>query len=93
MFVLTIIEDKIKTTPDQFDQDLTDVLLKQIEMKFCNKVWFHPKRIIILIYIQILVDVGLCICFYDFIEVGDPYIYPAEGSAHQKVKFRLGDAN
>jgi DNA-directed RNA polymerase III subunit RPC8 len=37
-----------------------------------------------------LVDVGLCICFYDFIEVGDPYIYPAEGSAHQKVKFRLG---
>jgi DNA-directed RNA polymerase subunit E'/Rpb7 len=37
MFVLTVIEDKIKTTPDQFDQDLTDVLLKQIEMKFCNK--------------------------------------------------------
>jgi DNA-directed RNA polymerase III subunit RPC8 len=33
--------------------------------------------------------VGLCISFYDFIEVGDPYIYPAEGAAHQHVRFRL----
>ena len=40
--------------------------------------------------VQVLIDVGLCIAFYDIIEVGDPYIYPAEGSAHQKVKFRLG---
>ena len=38
-----------------------------------------------------LVDVGLCISFYDLIEVGDPYIYPSEGSSHQKVKFRLGN--
>jgi len=41
--------------------------------------------------LKILVDVGLCICFYDFVEVGDPYIYPAEGAAHQLVKFRISE--
>ncbi len=50
------------------------VLTEQIELKYCNKV---------------LVDAGLCISFYDFLEVGDPYIYPAEGATHQSVKFRL----
>ena len=28
-------------------------------------------------------------CLYDFEDIGDPYIYPAEGCAHQYVKFRL----
>ena len=50
------------------------VLLDQIDIMFANKV---------------LVDVGLCITLFDFLEVGDPYIYPAEGSAHQRVKFRM----
>lgn len=27
---------------------------------------------------------GLCICFYDFVEIGDGYIYPSEGAAHRK---------
>lgn len=36
-----------------------------------------------------LLDVGLCISFYDFVEVGDPMVYPAEGGAHMQVKFRL----
>ena len=34
-------------------------------------------------------EVGLCICFYDFLDVGDPYVYPAEGCCHQQVRFRL----
>lgn len=34
-------------------------------------------------------DAGLCICFYDFVELGDPYVYPGEGSSMQEVKFRL----
>jgi DNA-directed RNA polymerase III subunit RPC8 len=37
----------------------------------------------------VLLDVGLCIGFYDFEEVGDPYVYPAEGACHQYVRFRL----
>jgi DNA-directed RNA polymerase III subunit RPC8 len=50
------------------------VLVEQIDIKYSNKV---------------LQDVGLCISFYDFLDVQDPYIYPAEGSTHQFVKFRM----
>lgn len=49
-------------------------MLEQIDMKFANKI---------------ILEVGLCISVFDFLEVGDPYVYPAEGSAHQRVKFRL----
>jgi DNA-directed RNA polymerase III subunit RPC8 len=74
MFLLAVIEDTLKTLPDQFERDSGEVLLEQIDLKFANKV---------------LVDVGLCITLFDFIDVGDPFIYPAEGSAHQRVKFRM----
>ena len=50
------------------------VLLDQIDIKFANKV---------------ILDVGLCISLFDFLEIGDPYVYPAEGSAHQRVMFRM----
>jgi DNA-directed RNA polymerase III subunit RPC8 len=74
MFLLTVIEDKVKIAPEQFDSDITDALVEQIEDKFCDKV---------------LLDVGHCVAFYDFLEVGNPYVYPAEGSCHQLVTFRL----
>ena len=38
---------------------------------------------------RILLNVGLCVTFYDFISIGDPYLYPGEGSAMQIVKFRM----
>jgi DNA-directed RNA polymerase III subunit RPC8 len=74
MFVIEILEDKVKAQPDQFDRCLRDVIMEQIELKYVNKI---------------ILRVGLCVAFYDFIEIGDPYIYPAEGSTHQSVKFRL----
>lgn len=49
-------------------------MLDQIDIKFANKV---------------ILEVGLCISLFDFQEIGDPYVYPAEGSAHQRVKFRM----
>ena len=36
-----------------------------------------------------MLHVGLCITFYDFVSIGDPYIYPSEGSSIQIVKFRM----
>lgn len=48
--------------------------MDQIDIKFANKI---------------ILDVGLCISLFDFLEIGDPYVYPAEGSAHQRVKFRM----
>eukprot|EP00596_Hydrurales_sp_CCMP1899_P005851 CAMPEP_0119046812 /NCGR_PEP_ID=MMETSP1177-20130426/49064_1 /TAXON_ID=2985 /ORGANISM="Ochromonas sp, Strain CCMP1899" /LENGTH=224 /DNA_ID=CAMNT_0007020491 /DNA_START=39 /DNA_END=710 /DNA_ORIENTATION=- len=74
MFLLAVIEDKLKTVPEEFDRDATEVMLEQIDMKFANKI---------------ILEVGLCISVFDFLEVGDPYVYPAEGSAHQRVRFRL----
>ena len=32
---------------------------------------------------------GLCITFYDFVSIEEPYVYPGEGSAIQLVKFRM----
>lgn len=51
------------------------MLLRRINAKYVNKV---------------IPDVGLCIAFYDFLVVGDPFVYPGEGSSHQHVKFRVG---
>jgi DNA-directed RNA polymerase III subunit RPC8 len=36
-----------------------------------------------------LLNVGLCVTFYDFISIGEPYLYPSEGCAIQLVKFRM----
>lgn len=47
---------------------------EQIEVKYSNRV---------------LLDVGLCITFYDFLDIGDPYLYPSEGSSIQLIKFRM----
>lgn len=91
MFQLVIVEDKLKIVPEQFGRDPTKVLLELIgtslslssllsssflltELKFLNKI---------------LLDGGLCISFFDFVSADDPYVYPAEGAAHQLVNFRL----
>jgi DNA-directed RNA polymerase III subunit RPC8 len=74
MFVIVSIEDKLRTSPEDFDKDPEEVLIEQIEQKYANKV---------------MVNVGLFIHFLDFKAVGDPYIYPSEGSAHQVSVFRM----
>lgn len=35
---------------------------------------------------------GLCVAFYDYVTVGQPFVYPGEGSSHQHVKFRVGES-
>lgn len=74
MFVLGVIEDKLRILPDQFDRPSSEVLIEQIDIKYTNRI---------------LLGVGLCISFYDFVDIGDPYVYPAEGASHQMVRFRL----
>ena len=74
MFILHTIEEKVKVAPEQFDRPITEVIIEQIEIKFSNRI---------------IPNVGLCICFYDFLSGGDSYIYPAEGGSIQDMKFRL----
>ncbi|RYH28694.1 hypothetical protein EON65_11200 [archaeon] len=50
------------------------MLIEQIEIKYLNRVILH---------------VGLGVAFYDFLELGDPYLYPGEGASVQQAKFRL----
>ena len=38
MFVLVVLEDKLKIAPEKFDQDNTKVILEEIDEKFINKV-------------------------------------------------------
>jgi DNA-directed RNA polymerase III subunit RPC8 len=49
-------------------------LIEQIEAKYANKI---------------ILNVGLGILFYDFLHIGEPYLYPGSGSSIQIVRFRL----
>ena len=48
--------------------------MDEIDLKYANKV---------------ILGTGLCISLYDFLDIGDGYIHPAEGAVHYKVIFRL----
>lgn len=74
MFLLAVMEDKLKTIPEDFNRDPEEVLVEQIQTKYGNKV---------------MVNVGLFVRVLDFKSVGDPYVYPAEGAAHQIAVFRM----
>ena len=64
MFVLVVLQDLIRTIPEDFDRDSMNVIKEQIELKYVNKV---------------LPGAGLGISFYDLVSLGDTYVYPAEG--------------
>ena len=74
MFVIVRLEDKLRTLPEHFDRNPEEVLREQIESKYANRV---------------MTNVGLFIRCLDFSKVGDPFIYPSEGAAHQIVVFRM----
>ncbi|EKU21415.1 DNA-directed RNA polymerase III subunit RPC8 [Nannochloropsis gaditana CCMP526] len=38
---------------------------------------------------RIVMNVGLGVCLYDFVDIGDAYLYPSDGAAHHRVTFRL----
>nr|CAD7442024.1 unnamed protein product [Timema bartmani] len=37
---------------------------------------------------QVVLNVGLCIALHDIVSLEDSYIFPGDGAAHTKVKFR-----
>ena len=59
MYAVVPFEDKIAIQPDQFDRDPADCLVEEIERKYCNKV---------------VLGVGLCIIFYDFVSAWTRYL-------------------
>ncbi|CAN0120133.1 unnamed protein product [Pylaiella littoralis] len=74
MFVLATINDTVKVAPSKFSGDALNVLTAQIEAKFADRV---------------IANVGLCLCLHSYEKIGDPYVYPSDGAAHYKVRFRM----
>lgn len=74
MFVLAILQDKLKIAPKDFGKDPTQALINAVEIKYSNKV---------------LQNVGLGVCFYDFLKVEEGMVYPGEGAAHYLCRFRF----
>ncbi|KAK7208092.1 RNA polymerase III subunit Rpc25-domain-containing protein [Myxozyma melibiosi] len=74
MFILSKFSDLIRIEPSKFSKKTEDALEDEINVKFANKV---------------VQDVGLCLCLYDILEVGDGLIRHGDGSAYIKTVFRL----
>ena len=72
MFVVCRIADVIQIVPDLFGADYSMVLTEEIDRKYANKV---------------IADVGLCITLYDFIDIGDAFVHPSDGTAHTEGIF------
>jgi DNA-directed RNA polymerase III subunit RPC8 len=73
MFVLSLIEDVINIHPQNFGNELRTIE-DEVEKKFAGKV---------------LLDVGMCVCFHDIVDIGPAYVYTGDGVAHATVKFRV----
>jgi len=74
MFVLSVMRDVVRVSPEKFDRPLLEVLEEELDIKYSNKV---------------VVDLGMCVCVHDFTTVEDAIIYPSDGGAFHKVGFRL----
>lgn len=63
-----------QVAPRKFSGNSLEVLTSQIEAKFADRV---------------VANVGLCLGLHSYESIGDPYIYPSDGSAHYKVSASL----
>ena len=69
LFIFSV-NDWPQVAPSKFTADAKGVVTAEIEAKFADRV--IPK-------------VGLCVCLHSYESIGDPYVYPSDGSAHYKV--------
>lgn len=74
MFILHQLKDTIRVEAVHFGEELERVLSNLIETKFSNKV---------------IPEVGLAICVYDILKIGDCYLFEGDGAAHCEVVFRM----
>ena len=74
MFVLATLKDKVKVQPENFQDDMAQPVVSEIQRLYSNKV---------------IVDVGLCVCVHQVLEMGDMYIYANEGAAYIVTVFNM----
>lgn len=73
MFVLVTLKDTIRIPPNKFDVPMKQALTDEINERLANKV---------------IVDVGLCITFYDIVKLGESFLFQGDGASHTVVTFR-----
>ncbi|KAK9366323.1 RNA polymerase III subunit Rpc25-domain-containing protein [Lipomyces kononenkoae] len=74
MFVLSKFSDLVRIEPSKFSQSTEEAVEDEINAKYANKV---------------VQDVGLCLCLFDILEVGDGLIRHGDGGAYINTVFRL----
>eukprot|EP01121_Diplochlamys_sp_Union-15-3_P022424 TRINITY_DN9543_c1_g1_i1.p1 TRINITY_DN9543_c1_g1~~TRINITY_DN9543_c1_g1_i1.p1 ORF type:complete len:206 (-),score=30.50 TRINITY_DN9543_c1_g1_i1:21-638(-) len=73
MFILALLEDSVRIPPERFNKELHSIS-DEINKKYSNRV---------------LLDVGLCICLYDIVKLGDAFVFPGDGASFVQTKFRM----
>lgn len=73
MFVISDLEHVVQIEPDEMEMKFEEVIIEKLDYMLANKV---------------LKDVGLCITFYDFINIGSSYIPQGSATVYVPVQFR-----
>lgn len=73
MFVLVTLKDTVRIHPSKFNVPLQQALTDEINDRLANKV---------------IVNVGLCITFYDIVHLGQSFLFQGDGASHTQVTFR-----
>ncbi|CEL61955.1 DNA-directed RNA polymerase III subunit C25 [Rhizoctonia solani AG-1 IB] len=74
MFVTTTLKDNVSVAPSQFSAPAHIAITNELNKKYANRV---------------LLDIGLCICVFDLIWVGEGVVKYGDGCYWYKVTFRM----
>lgn len=73
MFVVATLNDTVSIPPHRFKDELSRIVAEELDRKLANTVFQ---------------ELGLCICLYDILSLGDCILVPSDANFHVKVKFR-----
>ena len=73
MFVVATLDDTVSIAPHLFNEQLSLIVAEELDRKLANTIFQ---------------ELGLCICLYDILSMGDCILLPSDAHFHIKVKFR-----
>ncbi|CAF1041139.1 unnamed protein product [Adineta ricciae] len=73
MFVVATLDDTVSIAPHLFNEQLSTIVAEELDRKLANTIFQ---------------ELGLCICLYDILSMGDCILLPSDANFHIKVKFR-----
>lgn len=73
MFIVATLDDTVSIAPHLFNEQLSTIVAEELDRKLANTIFQ---------------ELGLCICLFDILSMGDCIILPSDSNFHIKVKFR-----